>query len=82
MLEVFLGGWNNTKSVIRRNRTKSNLISKRTPQILNGNEFKRFWIRWTDNVLNVGSDGETAAFMSYDIDEPFRINFVGVCTTL
>jgi hypothetical protein len=80
MLEVFIGGWKNTKSVIRKNRTKPDVAEADTPDIVSGEEFRGFWIRWTDNVITVGKEGEAAAFVSYENTEPFPINFVGVCT--
>jgi Farnesoic acid 0-methyl transferase len=80
MLEVFIGGWSNSKSVIRKNRTKPDVVEEATPAILDGGEFRGFWIRWTDNVIVVGREGEAAAFLSYDNPEAFPINFIGVCT--
>lgn len=80
MLEVFIGGWQNSKSVIRKNQTKPDVVEESTPEILTGGEFRGFWIRWTDNVITVGKEGEAAAFMSYDNQDSFPINFVGVCT--
>lgn len=80
MLEVFLGGWQNSKSVIRKNRQKPDVVEEATPGILNGGDFVGFWIRWTDNVIAVGREGEAAAFMSYNNSESFPINFIGVCT--
>lgn len=80
MLEIFLGGWKNTKSVIRKNRTKPDVTEESTPDILNGSEFRGFWIRWTDNVITVGHEGDAAAFMSYNNTDSFPINYVGVCT--
>lgn len=80
MLEVFIGGWSNCKSVIRRNRSKPDVAEEATPAVLDGGEFRGFWIRWTDNVVTVGREGEAAAFLSYNISEPFPINFIGVCT--
>lgn len=80
MLEVFLGGWSNAKSVVRRNRTKPDVVEEATPGILSSGEFRGFWIRWSDDVLCVGHEGQAAAFMSYNISERFPINFIGVCT--
>ena len=80
MLEVFLGGWSNSKSVIRKNRTKPDVVEEPTPGILNAGEFRGFWIRWTDNVITVGREGEAAAFLSYDNSDAFPVNFIGVCT--
>lgn len=50
MIEVFIGGWGNTKSVIRYNQSKPDVVEADTPQILNGNEFRGFWVRVTDGV--------------------------------
>jgi hypothetical protein len=80
MLEIFLGGWSNAKSVIRKNRSKPDVVEQDTPQILNGSEFRGFWIRWDGNVINVGKEGEAASFMIYENPDNFPINFVGVCT--
>ncbi|CAD7078763.1 unnamed protein product [Hermetia illucens] len=80
MLEVFLGGWGNTKSVIRRNRTKPDVVEVETPNILNAGEFRGFWVRWFNGIITVGREGEAAAFMSYEEQTAFPINYVGVCT--
>ena len=80
MLEVFIGGWSNSKSVIRRNQTKPDVVEQATPDILSQNEFRGFWIRWTDNVVTVGREGEAAAFMSYDNPESFPVRYIGICT--
>jgi hypothetical protein len=81
MLEVFIGGWKNSKSIIRKNRTKPDVAEADTPEVCCGEEFRGFWIRWTENFITVGKEGEAAAFLSYDnTAEPFPINFVGVCT--
>lgn len=80
MLEVFIGGWKNTKSVIRKNRTKPDVVEVDTPDIVNGSEFRGFWIRWDGNVISVGKEGEAAPFMTYENPDQFSINFIGVCT--
>ncbi|XP_011206592.2 C3 and PZP-like alpha-2-macroglobulin domain-containing protein 8 [Bactrocera dorsalis] len=80
MYEVFIGGWENTKSVIRKNRQKPDVAEVHTPGILEAGEFRGFWVRWYDNVITVGREGEAAAFLSYDAQDLFPVNFVGVCT--
>lgn len=80
MLEVFIGGWKNTKSVIRKNRTKPDVVEVDTPDVLSADEFRGFWIRWDGNVINVGKEGEAAAFMTYENPDGFPIKFVGLCT--
>lgn len=80
MLEVFIGGWSNSKSVIRKNRSKPDVVEVDTPQILSDLEFRGFWIRWDGNVINVGKEGEAASFMTYENPDSYPINFIGVCT--
>lgn len=80
MVEVFIGGWENSKSVIRRNRTQPEKAQTPTDGILSAGEFRGFWIRWTDGIITVGREGEVAAFLIWEDPQPFPINFVGVCT--
>ncbi|XP_045779497.1 uncharacterized protein LOC123877031 isoform X1 [Maniola jurtina] len=80
MYEVFIGGWGNTKSVIRRNRTKPEKVEIETPYILNPGEFRGFWVRWDGGVVSAGREGEAIPFISWADPEPFPVNFVGVCT--
>lgn len=80
MYEIFLGGWSNSKSVIRKNRQKPDVVEAETPGILDAGEFRSFWIRWYDNVITVGREGEAAAFMSHEDADLFPVQFVGVCT--
>lgn len=44
-MQVFLGGWGNSKSVIRKNRAKPDVAEAETPGILSGDESRGFWIR-------------------------------------
>lgn len=50
VIEVFIGGWQNSKSVIRLNQNKPEVAETDTPNILSPNEFRGFWIRATDGV--------------------------------
>ena len=60
MIEIFIGGWNNTKSVIRKNRTKPDVAENATPDVLNAGEFRKFWIKWIEEdgkrVISVKSN--------------------------
>lgn len=81
MIEVFIGGWSNAKSVIRKNRTKPDVVEVDTPGILAAGEFRGFWIRWThDGIITVGREDEVAAFMSWEDPDRVPFQFVGVCT--
>lgn len=80
MYEIMIGGWGNSKSVIRRNKTKPEKVETETPSILNAGEFRGFWVRWDSGIISAGRDGEQIPFIAWSDPEPFPINFVGVCT--
>ncbi|XP_011342741.1 uncharacterized protein LOC105282474 isoform X1 [Ooceraea biroi] len=83
MYEVFIGGWSNSKSVVRKNRTKPDVVEVETPGILDADDYRGFWIRWDNGngiTLTVGKEGESDPFLSYTDPEPFGIGYFGVCT--
>lgn len=53
IIEIFLGGWGNSKSVIRRNKTKPEKAENSTPNILSAGEFRGFWVRVQDGVSSI-----------------------------
>ncbi|XP_023245255.1 uncharacterized protein LOC106637623 isoform X2 [Copidosoma floridanum] len=80
MLEIFIGGWQNTKSVIRKNRTKPEVAEVETVGILDANKLLGFWIRWNDNIVTVGKENEPEPLLVYENIEPLEITHFGVCT--
>ncbi|KAF2904886.1 hypothetical protein ILUMI_01288 [Ignelater luminosus] len=80
MYEIFIGGWGNSKSVIRKNRTKPDKAEVPTPNILNAGEFRSFWIRWDNNTISAGCENNPQPFMSWSDTEHVPIRYVGVCT--
>lgn len=80
MYEIFLGGWGNQKSVIRKNRSKPDVVEVDTPNILSDGEFRGFWVRWESGTVSAGREGETSPFMSWTDSEFIPISYVGVCT--
>lgn len=69
IIEVFIGGWNNTKSAIRYNQTKPDKAEESTPGIVSPDEYRRFWIRFRDHVIQVGRGDEVVPFLSWENDE-------------
>lgn len=80
MYEIFIGGWGNSKSVIRKNRSKPDVAEMDTPAILSGDELRGFWIRWHGGNITVGKEGEQTPFLNYFDPEPVPITYFGVCT--
>ncbi|GJQ79410.1 hypothetical protein Trydic_g16269 [Trypoxylus dichotomus] len=80
MYEVFFGSWNNSKSIIRKNRTKPDVAEANTPGVLNPGEFRGFWIRWSNGTITAGSEGNFQPILTYTDSESVPIEYVGVCT--
>lgn len=80
MYEIFIGGWGNTKSVIRKNRTKPDVAEVPTPNILNAGEFRGFWVKWNNGTISVGREGEFQPFINWTDSEIVPISYIGVCT--
>lgn len=78
--EAFIGGWDNTRSVIRKDGIQPYVADVETLRILNAEEFKAFWIRWNNNVISVGNDREKEPFMTCKAPNLFPINFFGIRT--
>lgn len=79
-MQIFIGGWGNKKSVVRYNRQKPDQVEVETPDILNGDEFRGFWVRWNGGSVSAGREGEGDAFISWDNPNAFPIEHVGVST--
>jgi len=81
MIEVFIGGWENTKSAIRLNQTKPNKAEVDTPAIVSDEEYRRFWVTFKKNVIEVGKEDETTPLLSWTNDEePFQITHYAFTT--
>lgn len=80
MYEVFLGGWKNTKSVIRKNQEQPDVADVPTPNILNTNEYKSFWIKWEYGTISAGVQGDSRPIMSWQDSAMVPIQYFGVCT--
>lgn len=80
MYEVFIGGWGNQQSVIRKNRMKPDKVEVPTPNILNVGEFRTFWIRWDNKTISCGCENNSQPFISWTDTEYVPIRYIGVCT--
>ena len=75
------GGWNNTKSVITRNRNDSALASvDHSP--LNCGTLQSFWVTWDGGEIRVGNGLTTgqAEFMAFNDSDPFPADYLSVAT--
>lgn len=53
MLEIVLGGRQNTRSWISLGKMGDPLVSVSTPGILSWDEFRSFWISWKAGMIQV-----------------------------
>ncbi|KAG8240221.1 hypothetical protein J437_LFUL004681 [Ladona fulva] len=80
MYEIILGGWENTKSTLRRDRQKPTRVQVYTPNLLSGTEERKFWIKCNHGHIQVGQGGHHHPFMVYIDPEPFHVHHFGICT--
>lgn len=80
--ELILGGWNNTKSVVRVNMEKDKeKVKADTPNLLSTGRFTNFYITWGKKRVTVRQNGPNGAIL---LDAPesisFPVFFLGVRT--
>ncbi|XP_022101869.1 uncharacterized protein LOC110985267 [Acanthaster planci] len=71
--EINIGGWGNTKSVIRPcqsetggGRCKVVQVQHVETGIVSGDEYRFFWIEFKEGVVRVGKGGQEEAFLKWD----------------
>ncbi|XP_066266631.1 uncharacterized protein [Branchiostoma lanceolatum] len=81
MYEIVIGGWNNTKSAIRRSKGGTDRAFNATPGILSSTESRGFWIAWTvDGSISVGRQEETRPFLQWTDPDPLEVAYAGYTT--
>lgn len=81
MVEIFIGGWNNSKSVIRFNQSKPDKVEVDTPDIVCDAEYRRFWVTFKKNVIQVGKEDVDTPLLSWENNEqPFDVTHFGFST--
>eukprot|EP00745_Piridium_sociabile_P001551 TRINITY_DN109608_c0_g1_i2.p1 TRINITY_DN109608_c0_g1~~TRINITY_DN109608_c0_g1_i2.p1 ORF type:complete len:154 (-),score=22.13 TRINITY_DN109608_c0_g1_i2:515-976(-) len=71
MYEVVIGGWNGTKSVIRSQKQSNEPLAELThdESILDCNEFREFYLTWTEGNIEVGTPDSETPLMSYSPED-------------
>ena len=81
MIEIFIGGWGNKKSAIRLNQSRPDKSEEPTPDVVCSDEYRRFWIRFKQHLIQVGRDGDEEPFLSWENTEnPFLVTHFGFAT--
>ena len=76
---MVIGGWDNTKSVIRSCQQCDNVMET-LHNPLNEDFFMPFWVSWSGNVIRVGQGTELfqQEFLHLDDSNPKSINYIGI----
>ncbi|XP_072049546.1 uncharacterized protein [Amphiura filiformis] len=82
MYSILLGGWDNMRSEIRNGKGNSVFPDNtfETPNILNEAEYRRFYISFTDDLIQVAKNGTSPPLMSYLRTEGYNITHIGIAT--
>lgn len=81
MYEIFIGGWQNSKTVIRKNRDKPDVVELDTPAILSGGEFRSFWITFYDKAIAFGINEDNTPLLAWRDPDLFNITHFGIRTS-
>lgn len=87
MYEIFIGGWNNTKSAIRYTKAivfdehiSEDMCMVDTPDIVSGDEMRFFMVSWFNGNIQVFVKGEPTPFLSWQDPEPITVTHYGYRT--
>ncbi|CAH1794507.1 unnamed protein product [Owenia fusiformis] len=80
--EIVIGGWDGTKSAIRESKQGQTVVFVDTPDILNCNVSRTFWVSWLNGAINVGRGPVVGmnSFMSWTDSDPYVVNVISVAT--
>ncbi len=77
---IFFGSYNNERNGIRNDGSKPDVSRYDEKNILNANEYRNFWVRWDNNLIRVGKEGNKDPFLSYQMETVFTLNYIGIRT--
>merc|ERR1711993_164220 len=80
--EIVIGGWSNSKSVIRKSNQGTNQVEASTSNIVSSSEAKQFWASASNGLVQFGHGsviGEQT-ILSWQDPNPHEAVFIGVMT--
>lgn len=79
LYEIVLGGWSNSKSVIR-DRKQGKALATHVGRVLNENSYRTFFIKWNNGRITVQNGRKQRIVEWTDVSNPLRIRNIGVST--
>ncbi|XP_008051737.1 C3 and PZP-like alpha-2-macroglobulin domain-containing protein 8, partial [Carlito syrichta] len=83
MVEIVLGGHQNTRSWISTSKMGRPVAGVHTARILSWDEFRAFWISWQGGLIQVGRGPEPSnesVIMAWTLQQPLEVQFIGFST--
>ncbi|XP_072033346.1 uncharacterized protein [Amphiura filiformis] len=80
MYEIVIGGWSNSKSVIRRRKQGRPVVEHPEKGILDPREFREFIVDFDGSTLKVSKGGAERPFLKFTDEDPIEIHHIGVTT--
>ncbi|KAG3279981.1 C3 and PZP like, alpha-2-macroglobulin domain containing 8, partial [Ictidomys tridecemlineatus] len=83
MIEIVLGGHQNTRSWMATSKMGEPVASAHTAKILSWDEFRTFWISWRDGLIQVGHGPEPSnesVIVAWALPRPPEVRFIGFST--
>ncbi|XP_062966135.1 LOW QUALITY PROTEIN: C3 and PZP-like alpha-2-macroglobulin domain-containing protein 8 [Cynocephalus volans] len=83
MIEIVLGGHQNTRSWISTSKMGEPVASAHTAKILSWDEFRTFWISWHGGLIQVGHGPEPSnksVIVAWTLLRPPEVQFIGFST--
>ena len=83
MYEFVIGGNSNTETYIRTARLSETKATESTEGILDCQAFRPFWVRWVDNVLELGEGthaGKRSIIKWEDTEDPHPVEALTIST--
>nr|XP_026245668.1 C3 and PZP-like alpha-2-macroglobulin domain-containing protein 8 [Urocitellus parryii] len=83
MIEIVLGGHQNTRSWMATSKMGEPVASAHTAKILSWDEFRTFWISWRDGLIQVGHGPEPSnesVVVAWALPRPPEVRFIGFST--
>ncbi|XP_073659117.1 C3 and PZP-like alpha-2-macroglobulin domain-containing protein 8 isoform X8 [Tursiops truncatus] len=83
MIEIVLGGHQNTRSWISTSKMGEPVASTHTAKILSWDEFRTFWISWHSGLIQVGHGPEPSndsVIMAWTLPKTPEVQFIGFST--
>ena len=75
-----IGGWRNSKSVIRCSRQGKSEVEHKESKILHQKEYRDFELHYDGSVIRLFKGGEDEPFMKFNDNKPFKVNYIGIST--